>query len=246
MYPIIGIPSGLTSTTPDSPFTDWKRHFCVDSYVQAIKKAGGIPVLLPVLTDFDNETIKAIVNKIDGLLIPGGIDVDPQFYNEQEKTECGIVNPIYDKFQIAIFKESYKRNIPVLGICRGLQLINIALGGTLYQDQSLFYRKTKINHQVMENCRYPAHQIEIKRNSILFDIFQKDKLEVNSIHHQFAKNIADNLYITAKSTDGVIEGLEDKNKKFVLAVQWHPEAMIATFDEMNLLFSFFIKATLQN
>jgi len=242
MKPVIGIISGLTDISTDSPFKGCKMHSCVSSYIDAIEKNDGIPLLIPVLKNFDSDTISSILKKIDGLLIPGGIDVNPKLYNEKVSSKCGNFNDVYNIFQLSILKTAFSINLPILGICRGIQLINVSLGGSLYQDNSLRPENSIINHRCLENCQDPIHTICIKKDTLMYEIFEQTSINVNSIHHQSIKTLGHNLTVSAISEDNVIETVENKNKKFLLAVQFHPEVLRIKHPEMNKIFSAFIKS----
>ena len=197
------------------PLYDVNLHayYMYPAYMQAIEQAGGIPALLP-LTD-DLSIIKELSQRFDGFLFTGGQDVSPSLYNELERDVCGNTCVIRDVFEASLFKIVLHLNKPILGIGRGLQLFNVLLGGTLYQELS--DAAASINHA-------SGHTVSVQGNSLLHDIVQTDTLCVNSSHHQAIHNCAEDLIPCAISEDGFIEAAFIKDHPFALGVQWHPES----------------------
>ena len=198
-------------------------HALPSDYTNAIIKAGGIPILIPCTDDLD--TTKEILDGVDGVLMSGGNDIDPIIFGKKSDSKTGIVSverDMQDLFTAEyIIKETNK---PFLGVCRGMQVLNVALGGDLHVD---LVNAGYDYHSINNTERYqPTHKIEIDQNSILFDVFKSTITYINSYHHQAIDRVADGLKIIAVSEDGVIEAVEsDNNERFVLAVQWHPEMM---------------------
>lgn len=157
------------------------------------------------------------------MVLSGGDDVSPHYYSEKPG-DSTINSPARDRWELELFKRAYDRGMPVLGICRGMQLINVALGGTLYQDVNE-HPDIGENHGPAETD-YTHHYIKIDEKSRLFDVLCSSKIEVNSFHHQAIKRLASSLRVVAVSESGVIEAVEDIGKKFILGVQWHPEELI--------------------
>lgn len=229
MKPVIGITTYLDTTNP------MKVYAAVsNSYIHSVLSAGGIPVMLPVVEDTD--TAMAYLSVIDGLLLSGGEDVCTMVYGENPIKEVEMFCPQRDAFEIALFSAALEQNIPVLGICRGLQVMNAALGGTLYQD--IFVQCSNcLGHlpkKLPVDCLY--HTITIEKDSILAAIFEKEEIRVNSYHHQAVKDVAKDFRATAFSTDRVIEAIEHKEKSFVLGVQWHPEDLTIKHPQFMKLF----------
>lgn len=219
--PLIGITSSFSNIS--------ERFFLNIEYVKAIKKAGGIPVIIPYLKN----DIQEIISKINGVLLSGGGDILPKFFKEEpELTKLAL--PERDLFEIKLVRECFKRKIPVFGICRGCQVINVAMGGNLIQDI-----KGKIEHYQSAPAKEPTHTIIIEKDSILYEIFKKEKIMVNSFHHQAIKKVGNNLFISAKAKDGIIEAVESKKHPFFLGVQFHIEYLIEDKRFLNL-FKFFI------
>ena len=197
-------------------------------YLEAIEKAGGIPIGMPILQEFNVETIKKQLELVDGILIQGGIDVDPSFYNEQRHPLLGKTNVQSDKYTIEVIKQAFALKIPILGICRGQQILNVAFGGSLYQDLSDAGKEVSRHRQNMSEFCHPTHSIKLNQNSLLSKIFPNNEtLQVNSMHHQAIKKVAGNFEIDAMSDDGIIEAIHYKSEEqWILGVQFHPEQLI--------------------
>lgn len=207
------------------------------TYINAVVEGGGIPVIIPIMKKTDD--IKNYLDIVDGIIFTGGEDVSPLYFGEEPLREVDAICHDRDITELELFKVAYERGIPIFGICRGLQLFNIALGGTLYQD---IYKQipNAIGHICGHNVQEGYHSINISKDSILYDIYNEEKLVVNSQHHQSLKDLGKDLKITATTSDGVIESIESTNDKFLLAVQFHPEAMAMKYDKFINIFSYFI------
>ncbi|MCH5583924.1 gamma-glutamyl-gamma-aminobutyrate hydrolase family protein [Shimazuella sp. AN120528] len=230
LYPIIGI-------TLDQ---DDQKFFINHDYVQAVIQAGGIPLLIPFLRD--PIMIQKMVEQCSGLLLTGGKDVDPFYYGEEPSPNLGEIIPERDEIELKVFELFLQQNKPILAICRGCQLMNIALGGDLYQDIASQI-SSALNHDQHAPRGYPTHTIDIKKESLLFDIIGEKKIRVNSYHHQSVKNVCPPLTISAVASDGVVEAVESISHPFLLGVQWHPEGMSVLQDKHAMqLFSSFINA----
>jgi len=218
------------------PFDYVKRQ-----YYLAIEKAGGIPILLPNADDLG--LVDDILKTVDGLLFSGGYDLDPKFYGETKPHRTLKITPSRDRFELSLVKKARARKIPILGICRGHQIINVAFGGTLYQDMSL-RKEFTLEHKIKQSSRYKRrHQVTIKEGSKLFSVLGRKEIDVNTSHHQLIKKIAPGFVASAFSKeDGVIEALESPKDDYLLSVQWHPEV---TFDEKNskLLFRSLVESS---
>jgi len=214
--PVIGVSNSSTM-----------KNTCTKS----ILLAGGIPVILPVTTD--PNLMDDILDQLDGLMFSGGEDIDPSWYNEEKNEKCGKANDDRDQFELMLFKKAYDRNIPILGVCRGQQLINVAMGGTLIQDLPS-QKPSEIKHGVYENSLVPAHDINIEEGSLLSEILGTTKIGVNSRHHQAVDKLAPGLKITAYSPDGVPEAVDAYPIKQIMGVQFHPELNSAAGDTVQL------------
>lgn len=233
MKPIIGI------TTFEEEVKGY--HTLNTNYINAVFAAGGIPISIPIIND--EEDYDYYVNLIDGIIFSGGIDVSPLSYGENPIKEVKFLSSVRDKYEFGLLKRAYEKKLPILGICRGCQLINVFLGGTLYQD---------INEQVpnaLGHCPGPHlleeiyHTINIKEGTKLHSIFGKDKIYVNSYHHQSINKLGENLKITAVSEDGIIEAIEATDERFLIGVQFHPEALQKKYPEFQRIFKELINAS---
>lgn len=207
------------------------------TYIDAIIRAGGVPIILPILSVL--EDLDVYIDSIDGLILTGGEDVSPLIFGEEPIKEVKSICYDRDDMEISIFNKAYEKGIPVLGICRGIQVFNVALGGTLYQDIHVQIPNA-LGHVSTYNIEGGYHSINIERDTMLYEIFRKEKIRVNSQHHQSVKDLGKGLKVTAMSMDGVIEGVESTTDKFVLGVQFHPEAMINAHKEFLRIFNYFI------
>lgn len=217
MPPLIGITSReLVSPNSSSPLIGAGRR-----YIDAIRAAGGIPVLIPLGSS--PTEVAQILAHLDGVLLSGGEDVDPKLYGEGAIAQIGDISHQRDESEIAATQIAFARDLPLLGICRGLQVANVALGGSLYQDIATQI-PSAYNHSVNQ-WEDLSHEIKIEPTSKLAHILKAQELAVNTLHHQSAKIIAPELQITARSNDGVIEALEASDRKFFICVQSHPEAL---------------------
>ncbi len=191
------------------------------SYIRVISKAGGVPVLIPQLENI--RKVESYLQLIDGLVLSGGKDISPLYYGEEPSQQVTELNPIRDKWEIKLFEKAYNHNLPVLGICRGMQLMNVALGGSLYQD----LKEQSISHWP-DDKEYLNHQVRIKLETKLHQTLCSDKIIVNSYHHQAIKNLADEFKVAAESQGEIIEAIEAVKEDFVIGVQWHPEDLVSS------------------
>jgi len=205
-------------------------------YTEAVEKAGGLAMILPFTQQQD--IIPLLVEKADGFLFTGGIDVDPAFYGEKGIAGLGSVSTELDRFQMTVFHVVMACRKPVLAICRGIQLINVALGGSLFQDIPSQFSTPVLKHMQDALSFDVDHPVTIAPGSRLFDLFGAT-IMVNSRHHQSIKAIGRDLFVTAMAPDGVIEAAEHKTLPMDL-VQWHPELMLRKNDDMLCLFESFI------
>ena len=234
--PIIGISSSVIVDEAGS-FAGYKRAYVNKDYVDAVVRAGGVPLIIPFSTD--KEVIISQAQLIDGLILSGGHDISPYNYGQEPSQKIGETFPERDTYEIILLEESKKRNIPILGICRGFQLINVAAGGTLYQDLSLIPGNI-LKHNQVSNPTLKTHKVEIKENSFISSIFGKETM-VNSFHHQVINKVANDFIVVAKASDGVVEAIEHKTYKFLVAVQWHPEMLAVNCEKARELFSKFVE-----
>ena len=233
---IIGISSSIIVDNSGS-FAGYKRAYVNKDYVDAVIRAGGVPLIIPFSTD--KEVIISQAQLIDGLILSGGHDINPYNYGQEPSQKIGETFPERDTYEMILLEERKKRNIPILGICRGFQLINVAAGGTLYQDLSLIPGNI-LKHNQVSNPTLKTHKVEIKENSFISSIFGKETM-VNSFHHQVIDKVANDFIVVAKASDGVVEAIEHKTYKFLVAVQWHPEMLAVNCEKARELFSKFVE-----
>ncbi|MBR4922881.1 MAG: gamma-glutamyl-gamma-aminobutyrate hydrolase family protein [Bacteroidaceae bacterium] len=225
---------GLTGNFRDGDCT------LAEGYYQSILKAGGVPFIIPCYDDTD-----ALINtldKLDGILLTGGADINPLFLGEEPIQELHGINPRRDRQELLLTRLAADRQIPILGICRGIQTMNAALGGPLYQDIHSQMEGTRIKHdQNLDRC-YASHTVAIEKDTLLHRLFKADTIAVNSFHHQAIKEPAPGFRVCARATDGVIEAMESTEYKSMLGVQWHPECFILKGDEgMMPLFQWLVQ-----
>jgi putative glutamine amidotransferase len=221
MRPIIGITcsrvvGGAWGVYSQGHFMNYTH----EEYCQAIQSCGGAPVLIPVAQTRD--TLQTILDRIHGLLLSGGPDVNPKFYGEQPIEGLGEVDEGLDRMELAIAKIAFEKDLPVLAICRGIQVLNVSLGGTLYQDLPAQV-KGCLGHSQKADKAVTTHTIQVEEKNRLYQILKKKGIWVNGKHHQAIKDLAPGLIVSARAPDGVVEAVEHPKKKFVVGVQWHPE-----------------------
>ena len=225
---------GLTGNFRDGDCT------LAEGYYQSILKAGGVPFIIPCYDDTD-----ALINtldKLDGILLTGGADINPLFLGEDPIKELHGINPRRDRQELLLTRLAADRQIPILGICRGIQTMNAALGGPLYQDIHSQMEGTRIKHDQDLDRSYASHMVVIEKDTLLHSLFKTDTIAVNSFHHQAIKEPAPGFRVCARATDGVIEAMESTEYKSMLGVQWHPECFILKNDEcMMPLFHWLIQ-----
>lgn len=218
--------------------TEKQSYWMLPGYMRALEACLAVPVMLP-LTQDPNE-LRYFIRECDGLLFPGGQDVDPALYGEAIRPECGELCPARDGMEAALLDAALRLNKPVLGICRGLQFLNVHTGGTLYQD--LDAERPGCAHRMERPYDRPAHTVTIERESPLYDIVGRREYGVNSCHHQGVKTLSPRLCAAAVAEDGLVEAAWMPDKHFVLAVQWHPEFSYQKDPASLHLFEAFVKA----
>ena len=216
-YPLVGLPTLAIPPGPKPP-----RYGINQSYVRALVAAGCAPVMIPLLDDDDR--LRAIYERLDGIVLPGGADVAPQAYGEEPIPDLNVVEAPRDRTELMLARWAFADDLPVLGICRGQQVLNVALSGSLWQD--LRHRGvTSVEHSDADGRARTAlmHRVRLDPDSRLAQLIDETEIQVNSLHHQAIKTIAPQLRVTGKSDDGVIEAIESPDRRFLIAVQWHPE-----------------------
>jgi len=240
--PIIGITANAV-LDESGRFENFWRSYVNEDYVVSVLKAGGVPIILPIIDD--EEAIRKQLESVDAVVFTGGdADVNPKLYGEKALPESSEPNDKRDWFDLKMVKISEEMKKPTLCVCRGHQISNVYHGGTLYQDTS-YIKGSNLVHNQYSTPDFLAHEITIEKDSLLYDILKKDKIWINSFHHQTVKEVAKNLKATAIATDGAIEAIEYKNSDyFFLSVQWHPEMMTSCGNEdMLKVFRRLIKET---
>ncbi|PKM83449.1 MAG: peptidase C26 [Firmicutes bacterium HGW-Firmicutes-14] len=215
------------------------RFFIPEAYINAIIRAGGIPLVLP--GSGKTRGVRPYFNAVRGLILSGGGDIDPSFFNKEPVPALGEITPERDRFEIMMIKTALKKNIPVLGICRGCQVLNVACGGSLIQHIPSVIRKP-LKHSQSAPRWYPTHRITIDKSSLFHRIAGENTIMVNSFHHQSICEPAPGFRVSARSSDGVIEAVEHPGYRFVLGIQWHPECMVEKDSVSRRIFSAFIEA----
>jgi len=226
-----------------SDYIDKPKRACVsEDYIKSLIKAGALPFIVAKsfgVCDIE-ELADDICQRADGLMLIGGGDIEADLFGQIPIENLKDLNRERDEFEIALVKKAIEKDIPIFGICRGAQILNVALGGTLVQDIPTQI-ENPLEHMITHNRKLPVHKVKLSKESILSEVFLSDVIEVNSVHHQAVGDIAEKLSISATSEDGVIEAVEMYDKPFVLGVQWHPENM--AFGENTLWMRLFNKFT---
>ena len=244
MRPFIGITTGtaVNKDFPNAPIMVGQQH----TYVDAIIRAGGVPLFIPIVKDY--EVLKGLYDKCSGLLFAGGNDIDPARYGEKPEPTLGELDKDRDQQEFQLWDWSQRDNKPVLGICRGMQVINVALGGSLYQDIPTDLPDAGLHRVTKEESRKDDyhvlhHLLEVEPSSKLASIIGTKSIHTNAYHHQAVKKLGNGIKAVAWTDDGVIEGLEHPSKQFVIGVQSHPEAIEGKIEtKWRKLFEAFIAA----
>ncbi len=233
---------GITAYPVANPDYGWQYDASYAGNARAIERAGGLPVLIPATVA--ESTLRAIYERLDGVMLPGGGDVDPALYTTEERhPTVHKVSDERDRAEMALTRWAYEDNLPAFGICRGIQVMNVALGGTLVQDIP-----SQVNTELLHDLPNDQprstllHDVQIEQDSQLGSILGDIQVRVNSLHHQAVGAIAPLVKLAARATDGVIEAFEVPNKDFIMAVQWHPEDLIDNDPRMLKLFEAFVAA----
>lgn len=213
-----------------------------EGYYSAIEEIGGIPILLPVVEK--EETLDSYIEMIDGLLLSGGVDVDPSYYGENPIRTLGRIDPMRDRNELYLAAKAMERGKSILGICRGIQILAVANGGSVIQD---IPTQIPDSLQHMQNAPrwYGTHKVSLLKESLLYKIYGQEEITTNSFHHQSVQQEGKDFVITAKTVEGVIEAIEHKNHKFTVGVQWHPELMWKKDEKTLELFKDFVNSCIE-
>ena len=237
MPPIIGITATLKEDVDAVAERPLGRFVRADlDYVEGVAGAGGVPVVLPPTGD--ETAAEAVIRSLDGLLLSGGSDLDPGYYGEEPVPELGVTLPERDAFEMTLVGLALRRGMPVFGICRGMQVLNVALGGTLYQDLPSQWERDVLKHRQDTPKWQPTHEVRVEDGSYVAGVMDREVVKVNSYHHQGVKDLARGLLATGRSSDGVVEAVEavDVSERWLLGVQWHAEAMRGAGPQQESLF----------
>ena len=225
MRPVVGVTLG----DGDEPGV----HAMREDYIRSVEQSGAVPVVLPPVSLGD---VPALLDRLDGVLLSGGVDVDPVLYGQAPHPKLGRVNRRRDDFELVLTREALRRDVPILAICRGHQVLNVAAGGTLVQDIPSLVEGAVEHDGPGPRWRH-AHRVEVTAPSRLREILGQDAVAVNSIHHQGVDRVGLDLVVSARCPeDRVVEGLEMPGRRFVVAVQWHPESFWNRPDSFQSLF----------
>lgn len=238
--PIIGI-LGNTLMTQPGRFSSIERAYINSDYADGVIRNGGIPVMIPAASMM--EDVEAALGFCDGILFPGGEDMNPWYYHEEPLPQIETTRPEIDEAWMKAGHFALERKIPIFGICKGIQLINVLCGGSLYQD-IYAQRKNSIMHLQFSQRYYLFHHVEIRKDTYLAAILGEGEHPVNSMHHQAVKELGANLVVSALAPDGTIEAIESRDGQIV-AVQWHPEGLLESAPEMNKLFRNLVERSME-
>lgn len=237
--PLIGIPAASLEPSPAPP----ARYFQFNgNYPASLAASGALPVVIPL--GLPEEALADIFAQLDGLCLPGGVDVAPAEYGEEPHPALGKVDAPRDRTELTLARWALAADLPILGICRGIQMLNVAAGGNLYQDLTAQLPGSLLhNYKVAETpWERPTHGVRLAAGSRLAGVLDAGGLMVNSFHHQAVKRPADGFDAVAWAEDGVVEAIEAPGRRFALGVQWHPEGMFQTDPLASKLFAAFVEA----
>ncbi len=240
MKPLIGV-------TPDFNAGDRKEwggkeptYFLRARYVRAIEELGGIPIVLPLAAE--SRARRRLLTNIHGLLLTGsGPDLPPSLYGERQRYPFDLVSQRRSTFELQMVRMAQAADLPVLGICGGMQTMNVALGGSLFQDIAS-QLKTPLKHRQAARATRLSHAVRVTQNSLLRKIVRAATVRVNSSHHQSVKDVAPSLVASAMAPDGIVEAIESRKHRFFLGVQWHPEFLFDRYRSHRRLFEVFLRA----
>lgn len=214
MRPVIGITSRIDA--------EETLYSLPSGYARAVDQAGGLAVILT--PPADEAGVADLLERVDGIILSGGVDVDPSHFGEEPHPALGEVSPRRDGFELALARAALAGQVPLLGICRGIQVLAIAAGGTVYQDIGSEI-KAALKHRQQAPRWHPTHSVNVRAGSRLAGLVGAGSFRVNSFHHQAVRAVPDRFIVTAEAEDGVIEAIEGSDARFAVGVQWHPELM---------------------
>lgn len=218
-----------------TPSRDDRGRIMVNpDYLQAVCRAGALPFVLPMTAD--EALLKEALSRLDGLVLTGGADVGPAMYGEERLPCCGEEDALRDRMEFFLCRQALERDLPLLAICRGHEVLNCVLGGTLYQDIAQQYGPA-LKHPCYDTPRDQVHAVTVEAPSLLHRAVGMTEMRVNSRHHQGVRRLGEGLRVCARAEDGLIEGIELPGKRFVLGVQWHPESLSDYRPEAQRIFN---------
>ncbi|MGH7526349.1 MAG: gamma-glutamyl-gamma-aminobutyrate hydrolase family protein [Gemmatimonadales bacterium] len=240
--PIIGVPTQTLEEIPDQLPRCWVMS---QQYVRVLVAAGAVPWIIPLIQN-DAATLRGIYDRLDGVFLPGGVDLDPSAYDEAPNDLVGRTDPARDEIELALTRWALEDGKPLLAVCRGIQVVNVAAGGTVHQDLASQLPGAIKHDYFPKQGQYSrdllVHDVQLSEGSRLGSLLEAPTVRVNSMHHQGIKQLGPGLRPTAYAPDGLIEGLESSNGHFLLGVQWHPEALVDRDPRMRRLFAAFAEA----
>ncbi|MGE5602192.1 MAG: gamma-glutamyl-gamma-aminobutyrate hydrolase family protein [Nitrososphaerales archaeon] len=237
--PLIGIPA---ASYIDQEYSATPTYRFNGHYPAALAASGGLPLIIPL--NLPEDILRAIFEQLDGLCLAGGVDVDPAEYGESRHPDLGAVDAARDRTELLVARWALEENLPVLGICRGIQLLNVAAGGTLYQHipAQLTEAKRHDFKLIESGWARATHNVMIEPRCRLAAILNEHEIPTNSFHHQAVKEVAPGFRATAWADDGIVEAIEHPEKPFAVAVQWHPEGMFHSDTHARRIFEAFVAA----
>lgn len=236
--PLIGVTPGFAGPSEAREFCRTADIlYCDVSYLRCVEAAGGIPMLLPHMA---GERLTELVERLDGLLLTGGEDVDPRLYGQDVRYHDGMISDARDGFELELTRRFVQSGKPVLAVCRGIQVLNVALGGTLLQD--LPSETCQFHHAQSAATTVPTHSVRSLERSRLARAMGVTALDVNSHHHQAVDDVAPELRAVGWSEEGIVEAVEGRGEAYVVGVQWHPERLSAAASIQHRLFESLVQA----
>ncbi len=245
MRPIIGVTTQTLQAIDGIPPGLPASVVMNQRYYDAVADAGGAPILIPLFDDA-TDVLRGVYDVCDGILIPGGVDMHPACFGEAPHERLGRTDQVRDRVELQLTRWAIDNGKPLLGLCRGLQVINVALGGTLYQDLGT-ERAGSIRHDYFPTHGYTrdylAHEVALHSGTRLFEAMGRDRIAVNSMHHQGIKDLSPTLVPAATAPDGLVEGVEGPGDQYLVGVQWHPEVFESADAHTRRLFESFLAAS---
>lgn len=236
--PIIGISTSVL-VDEGGGFPGYERIYVNKDYVSSVISAGAVPLMIPM--DATEENLRQTLELVDGMIFSGGHDIAPIRYGEEPHQKLQEICPERDEFDFLLYRLAKEHSLPILGICRGFQLMNVSEGGKLYQDLSLKNTES-LKHSQGHGPSIPTHTVKVESGSEFYKILGKEEIRVNSFHHQAVKSTSENVAISGKALDNVVEAIELKNYPFGLGVQFHPEMLQAKEEDMKKIFAALVSA----